>query len=203
MSTYTALQVIDIARTFLDRDGTDGGVANASLLPILSAQYFDLRRRIADVAPDLYTARATFTIAAAASSWTITATDLDRILKLERLYGSQYIPLPLAPILTAEVTFGFRLRGTVIDVFPTSDAPGDYRLTYLTKPTAEITGTNDSLTLPESAQLVLALEIAGMVRSRFDEGAAESQTAAAAWSRLREALVNQYAATPQQIAEIY
>lgn len=205
MATYTALNIIDLARTLIDREGTDEGVPNASLLPLLSAKYFQLRRRLAALLPDLYGIRLAFTIAAGQASWTITgANDFDRILKVEILVGTDYVPLEVAPLLTAEASSGYRLRGTAIDVYPRAYAPGSYMLTYLSKPAAAITATSDSLALVEGADLVLALELAALMRHRFNEsGAAERDAAQAEWELLATNLVDQYAATPQRIAEVW
>ncbi len=204
MATYTALQIIDLARTLIDREGTDEGVTNASLLPVLSSKYFIMRRRLTALVPDLYTNRQTFTISSGQSSWTITPTDFDRILKVERLVGGEYVPLGVVPLLTAERSSGYRLRSSVIDVFPRVDAPGDYLLTLLTKPSTAITDTANNLTLVEGADLVLALELAALMRPRFNESpAAERQNAIDEWNLLAAALADQYGATPQQIAEVW
>jgi len=204
MATYTALQVIDLARFLIDRDGTEDGGTNAQLLPVLSSKYFTLRARLVEVAPDLYTALQTFTIAAGSTTWTITPTDFAKPLKVERLESGTYYPMNVAPRLTAESTPGWRLRGTVIEVFPTADAPGNFRLTYAQKPSAAITTTSDNLTLPEGMQLVLAYELAAIMMARLDEDPRlERQAAIDEWNLLVPTLVDQYGATPQQVAQIY
>jgi len=207
MSTFTALQIIDQARTYVDRDGTDDGVTNAQLLPLLSSKYFNLRRRLGDVVPDLFTGVETFSIASVGTSHTVVATDFGKVLKLERAVPGGYVPIQVAPLLTAETVRGlwrYRLRGDAIDVYPSSDAAGSYKLTYITKPTANITDVTDELEIPDAADDLLARQLAAdiLFRIRLDP-TLQLQLADVAWRELVENLIDQYRATPQQIAEVY
>jgi hypothetical protein len=203
MATFTALNIIDLARSFVDRDGTDDGVTNTRLLTWVNTKYHALRRRIAEVAPDLFRAAVTFSITSG-STWAITATDFAKVLKVELKVGTEWYPVPVAPLLSAEGTAGFRLRGTTIEVFPSADALGDYRLTYITKRSSDIAATGDTLDLPEGADQVLAHEIAALIEARQDRDPGGQLTLAqATWDELRETIVNQYAATPQQIAQVF
>src|SRR5689334_22492271 len=118
MSSFTALQIIDKARTYVDRDGTDDGVTNAQLLPLLSPKYFALRRKLGDVVPDVFTARESFTISSG-NSHTISTTDFGKVLKLERSVAGGYVPMEVAPALTTGIVdSGYRLVGTAIEVYP-------------------------------------------------------------------------------------
>lgn len=174
--------------------------------------YFAIRRRLGEVAPDLYTrVSPDFTLGAGVTSQDLTAaplslTDFSKVRIVEWKTGAYYSPLPVAPFLTADVRgeMAFRLRGTILDFFPSTFVPGQiFRVKYLTKPAAKLAAPGDAVDVPDGAERVIVEEILGRIRVRFDEDPSPHIAwRTQAWEEVRNALIKQYVSTPQSIVDL-
>lgn len=201
LETYLASEIISAVRACTDQD--TGPVTDAQMLPFIDAEVAILRREVADVAPDLYTAvSADLTLASGNTLSLAAITDLSKVRVLERKSGDDYYPVALSSFLTSSP--GWRQRGmTAIDIYPVSSAPGTYRVKYLTKPT-KVAATNTPIEIPSGAQLVIAHRVAaGLVRSRFEESQnPHLMEARRLWDALRASIMRMYPTTPVQIVDV-
>lgn len=209
LQTYAASAIATDIRASTDHD-SDTQVTDAQLWPWISSSYHVLRRKIADIAPELFTGiSADLTVAAGASTIALSSiTDLGKIRTVERKDGSVYTALPLAPFEHGShpAHLSWRLRAAVgadvVDLAPADLAPGTYRVRYLTKGVA-INDSGDNLILPEGGDRVVVEEVAARVRVRFEEDPTPHLVAAkAAWEELRQGLVRLYANTSIPIVDV-
>lgn len=214
MASYTAQAIIDDIKASTDHDGAaDTQVTTAQLLVWIDAAYKKLRRALVDLVPDLYTVvSASVVVTSPATSFSLTAggagnltlTDFEKIRKVERQFGTDWVPMLVAPALTSSIQAfrGYRLRGTSVDLFPTTQAPGTYRVIYLSTGVT-IDGTSDTLELPGGADRIIVEEVAARVRIRLDEDPAfHLQMREQTWAETRDYLRRQYLATPRSVVDL-
>jgi|SRR5579862_1421330 len=197
-------------RAAIDHD-SDTAVTQAQIYAWVNERYYTLRRRLANLFPDLYTkVTADFTIAQGASSQDVTAsplslTDFGKVRVLQWKTGLDYWSLPLANGINPERSgrLSWRLRGaTVLDIFPALMAPGTYRLRYVTK-AIKLAAPTDVVDLPDGAETVLIEDVARRCRVRVDEDPSfHSMFKSEAWQELLASLQPLYVSTPMQIQDV-
>lgn len=214
MSSYVLSSIITDVRTVTLHD-SDTQITDTQLVALLKAEYALLRRRLADIVPDLYTVYS--------ASWTLTqggtnsqdlsaspvsATDVSKIQAVERQDASGsgvWYPVPLAPRLTADVsgTIRWRQRGaTIVDIFPPLSAAGIYRAIYTSNGGINSWTTSTAIDIPDGADAYLRERVAATVRVRFGDDPSPHLTLAAdLWTQLRDYLKVQNPATPNQIID--
>lgn len=203
MATLTT--VITSIRASVDRDGADVQVPDTVLTAWVNEAYLQLRRRLADLVPDLYTVvSADLTIASGNALSLSSLTTLGKILAVQRKESADYYSLPLAPATDPDAsgTLSYRQRGTAaVDIFPATSAPGTYRVRYVSKPAA-LTGS-DAVDLPEGGERILIEDVAARCRLRWEEAPDYHLRARdQAWEELRNALVVQYLATTVSVVDM-
>jgi hypothetical protein len=209
MATLATL-IVDV-RSDTDHD-SDTQVSDAQITVWANRQYYLLRQKLADVCPTLYNVQLSFTVAAGASSYTITpaggAETFLKVRKLERQDTTQNsywnevgVANPLDPEAIPDgLDWAFLERSGVLDIYPSLSAPGTYRLTYIGAPAA-LTGSA-TIALPTVLEETLVQRIAARVRIRLREDpgphlalAAESEKEAWAW------LAKRYGIHPQGLIQ--
>jgi len=178
----TAANVRDSARALLGVGTSESAGGDAEMLTWLNLDYANLRRKVAQIIPDRYTALVTFDIAAGANTYTIAATDFDRVRKVGRRWGgsgSEYKPLPMLSFANAESAgvFGWCQRGLILDFFPILSAPNTagvdgYQLSYLTK--AATLAAGDTVDLPAGMERVLEMLLVARGKIRLGDSPVEA-----------------------------
>lgn len=180
MITKTAQQIIDSARPATRHD-TDTQVTDAQLLIWLSEHVRALHSMAARICKSQYTLNASFVITAGASSVTVGAGALAAVAANTYLDfrgvdfdvgGGNFKPLKPLNFRGRGFVDGRRylLRGDTIDLYPTINAAGTYRLWYLGTPmTVTIPVAATSFVLPEGADLWLSEQISARIRVRFQQ----------------------------------
>jgi hypothetical protein len=193
---------------------SDSQVTQPQIYAWVNEEYQMLRRRLADLVPDLYTAiSADIVVTSPASSFGVVGsglalTDFGKLRIVERKEGGYYFPIPLAPFLNADITgtVSYRPRGTgaavTIDLFPAVLASATYRVKYVTKP-AVLAAAGSTVDLPDGGERVIIERVAARVRVRLDDDpTAHERWAAQAWDELRSSIVRQDISTPCSIIDV-
>jgi hypothetical protein len=169
----SVVDLIASARAATDHD-SDTQVTDTQLTAWLNEFWPLLWRKVGNQAPTLI-AKVTAAFAVTGTSQDVTAsplslTDFDRVYRVERQYGSVYLPLEAADPLNPENTYdvSFLERLTTLEFYPTAMAPGTYRLTYLPK-AATLANTSTALPLPAGYETALTERLASRIRVRFEE----------------------------------
>lgn len=191
---------------------SDAAGTDADFVTWINPPYASLRRKVAKIIPDRYSAVVTFDVAAGANTYAIVASDFESARKVGRRSGSgaAYLPLPLLPFATAEwaPNLGWRQRGTTLDFFPIIAAPNtagvdNYQLTYLTK--AATLAAADTVDLPAGMEAILELHAAAKGSHRLGEHAAARGYLDEALTLERAeltALANMYPGSPDAAADV-
>ena len=144
----TVQDVIDDVRALTSHD-TDEQVTDAQLIPWISDVNDELWGDVTtDVPVPFLKVASPFTLSSGNTFDLSTVTDYDHAYRLDRLLGSVYRPILVADSLDPETaTAGaFLERGGFLEVYPSQQAAGTYRLTYVPT-TPELTAAGDPLPL--------------------------------------------------------
>jgi hypothetical protein len=173
----------------------DTQVTDAQLTVKLDQEFRRLRRQLAAHVPSLFEATATATITAGNNTIAKPAT-FERVRLLERLIASaRYYVVPLMDRLNANQsgTLNFYEQAANIVIQPPEAAPGDYRLTFQTKPATGYT----SFDVPEGLEDVFIERCAAWVRVRHEEDPTPHIALANdVWTEQRRVLKKRYGAHP-------
>lgn len=183
-----ASDAITYARQVTDQENT-AQFPDASVLPVLSAVYQRVRRKVAVRVPTLYTKVVSFT--ATASTQDVTAAPLSltdfgstrRIRRLVNASTADYEPVGVAnspnpDLVPFDQTYVFLERGTVLEFFPSNQVVGQtFELSYLSQP-AVLAATSDPLDLPNNMLEAVGEFLAEKFRFRFEESAEVHREAA-------------------------
>lgn len=106
------------------------------LLPAANTEYRKLRRKLTARFPELFFATSDTTTLSGSSQNIAKPGNFERLERLERLDGSNWVPVPRAQAWDPERTpyLSFREHGANLVVGPVSVAPGQYRLVFITAP---------------------------------------------------------------------
>lgn len=179
MIVKTAQQIIDAARPAIRHD-TDSQVTDAQLLIWLGEHVRGLHSMSARLARGMYTQSARFTLQSG-NSVTIQSAPLDSVPANTYLdfrgidydiSGGYYAPMQPLPFRSRAGGSGrqYMLRGNTIDLFPSQNATGNYRLWYLAAPmTATVPTAITSFNLPEGGDMWLSEALAARSRVRFQQ----------------------------------
>jgi hypothetical protein len=187
------------ARTNQDLLGTDGDlqpVKSSTIRGWINLKYISLRRRLAQVAPTLFSRMEEFTLTTGNSIKDLTDFDgFERIRRLERKVGTRWVRCdpadPVEPdgddIMRAKYGGSghtFLERGTNLEIYPVATAAGTYRLTFIIvvdELSAIPSDINDEaeLVLPPGFENVVIEEVCALVRIRFDDDPSPHLAAAA------------------------
>lgn len=110
---------------------------------ILVEAYEDYRTKLSGTA--VVTTGTSITIASTAPTG-FTATDFLKVKQVERLSGSQWVPIQPVPLQeTVDVApWGYRLHDATMYLYPTSQAAGSYRMWYVYA-TAALSGDSSTI----------------------------------------------------------
>ncbi len=181
---------------------SDTQITDAQLNTSIDLKHKQLRRRLSVVAPSLYTATHTQETITGTDDTLTLPTYFDRLVRLERLYGSQWLPVPVSDHLNAHIgSLAMREEGTDIKVDPVGLAPGTYRIVYIVKPvtiSTDADAATGTLLVPDGMEEIVVLEVAGdLVRPRSnEEGAAHLAAAERIWRQSIPALRQRYGQHP-------
>lgn len=179
MIVKTAQQIIDAARPAIRHD-TDSQVTDPQLLIWLGEHVRGLHSMAARLARGMYTQSARFTLQSG-NSVTIQSAPLDSVPANTYLdfrgidydiSGGYYAPMQPLPFRSRAGGSGrqYMLRGNTIDLFPSQNATGNYRLWYLAAPmTATVPAAITSFNLPEGGDMWLSEALAARSRVRFQQ----------------------------------
>jgi hypothetical protein len=180
MITKLASDIIASARPATRHD-TDTQVTDAQLLIWLGEHVRALHSMAARICKSQYTLTALFTVASGTTSVTVGSAPLAGVAANTYLdfRGIDFdlgnsAWMPLKPLSfrgrgTADAR-RYLLRGDTIDLYPTTNTAGNYRLWYIATPftvTTPVAGT--SLALPEGGDLWLAEQLGARIRVRFQQ----------------------------------
>jgi hypothetical protein len=162
---------------------SDTQVTDAQLREWIKAAYYRLRRKIADVAPDLYSkATATQVLSSSSTDFSMPA-DFARLIRFERQEGQDFVALEVADELHPDLVAsgrGYRAitsaGALLLRVYPTSAAPGTYRLVYVYLPDLTGGAGNYTFELPAGLEEIITEGVSARVRVRFNEDAAAHWT---------------------------
>ncbi|HET7380739.1 MAG TPA: hypothetical protein VFJ24_11910 [Gaiellales bacterium] len=226
MSIYLLSDIIADIRTVTEHD-SDTQVADSQLVALLKSEYFLLRRRLAEIVPDLYTVYS--------ETWTLTnggtnaqdlsltpvfAADILKILMVERQGSSSttWYPLQLTTRFTQDVPISAeslggqdvlppavtwrQLGATTVEIFPASSPVGTYRALYTSDGGITLWNTATQIEVPPGADAFLRERTAAMVRGRFQEDPAPHLASAAdLWAQLEAYLTRLNPATPRRVID--
>ncbi len=160
----TPAELILNARSYIRHD-VDSQATPAQYTRWLNQEQHKLRRLLNSAVPQLFTTfAANETITAPGVDLTKPA-DYDKMIKVEKLVGGTFYPVPSGDPYDSERTRGWVEYGPLIRIFPKQFAPGTYRITY--NPLANL-GAAD-VEVPAGLEDVLARRIAATALARFDE----------------------------------
>lgn len=195
--------IIDSARAGTDQD-TAGQITDAQLIAWVNEDVQLMYRQLTEYVPEAFVkVSATFPLTNSINYQDVTAsplslTDFGKIYRLEMLVGSIYRPLEQADPLDPErcSSSAFTLRVNTVTVYPSQNAAGTYRLSYLPSPPA-LTLAATAISMPSGFERPLAERVCARIRSRFEEDPSfHLQAADAAWREYRRYLRRQYGAHP-------
>ena len=166
------------ARTDQDLGGTaaeDAPVKDSTIWGWINTEYPLVRRVLAKVAPTLFKKTVTVTIAAGSNSWSVNADFEEAYLVERKASDGQYDPIEAADELDPESCTGYAWReggsiddGRVLEFFPSASCAGDFRVSYIRKPTA-LTAVGNEIRLPDGAEEILIERVCAKVRRRVEE----------------------------------
>lgn len=146
----------------------DDQLPDAFLDLIVPPLYIAFRRLIVQTANKLYSAYSTPAVLTSAATSIALPADFEQVIRVEKLEGTQYMPVDKADDLNPEDSDprAWDEQEGLIRVYPASAAAGTYRMLYNKKP--DVTGTY-TVEVPEGCEVVLMHEICKAVRPRFNE----------------------------------
>lgn len=175
-------------RAATDQIGS-GQVPTATYWSWISLEYQRLRRRLCEIAPELYAQSIDFTLTGTSYQYdlSISAPTCDKVMKCSWLSGGVYVPMRVAEYAEPE------RQNTAV--------PGSYRFYFLTT-AAPIASGADVLELPAGAQRIISEAVAARVRIRLDDDPRPHQQLARELEmELREEMSSQYRGTPRAISD--
>ena len=150
----------------------DTQVTDDQLTTVIADEYRRVRRWLCDHAPTLTSAvSGSLTVAAGASSIAKTSlTSYEKLIRIERQEGGDWIPIGVADPLMASLptTLVCEETPTTFELTPTAMAPGVYRVKYRQGAAASIT-TATTLDLPAGLEDVVIERSCAWVRQRHNE----------------------------------
>lgn len=167
MGAATVASILTDVRTHTAHD-SDTQVTDTQLTAQVDTEYKNLRRQLATIAPELFVTTTTPTVAAGAST-IAKPSDYERLWLLERQTGSGlYYPVECVAPLNARASSVLNVTENVstLDLYPTSLAPGSYRLSYLAGVTA---GYTTVAGIPDGYEHVIVMRVCAMVARRHEE----------------------------------
>lgn len=189
--------VITTVKTRTSHD-SDDQVSTAQYLDFVQAEQDRIRRELAVDVPELYQTTAAATINA--GSDTITPVAMLHFVRLEKLVGSRYYPVPATGGLSTNGIDGteFRWQGSSIVVSPVEDADGTYRYAYVTLG-ATLTGVNpEQVEIPVGLEEVLIERVCAQVRWRcYEDGSGHEAKAQGIWDKMLPKIKRRYGAHPR------
>jgi hypothetical protein len=174
----TAADLVTSVRAATDQV-VSGPVDDPTILGFLNDEYPVVRRLVAQLVPDLFASESgDLVVASGASEIDVSGlANLDLIFEVKRLSGSSYLPFDQAgeaPQISIDRVWrrrGMSGAGTVIEVYPTTSAPGTYRVRYMATAAPLITtggGSPNTVLLPAGGERVLVEAAAARVRDRLE-----------------------------------
>ena len=189
-------------KTATDHDGaSDTQVTTAQLNTWIDIEHKLLRRLLAQVAPQLYTAADNSqTISSGTESLTMPS-DFERLIRLEIQVGDRWLPIEVSDELSPHIgTLAVREEGGTLKVAPGALTAGTYRIIYVQKPTtlSADSGAGGVLLVPDGCEDIIVEKVAARVRERLDEDPTPHlNRAAATWKEQKSALRRRYGKAPQ------
>lgn len=174
---------------------SDDQAPDARINQRIDWEYRRLRRELIKYAPTLYVAVHTEQTLTTSDTTYDLPSDFERIKRFERQYGSIWQPVYTNDGLHIHTSpLSFREEVGAIQVSPTVDAPGTYRLVYWQAPS--LTG-DYTILVPEGLEEVIVERVAAWVRVRMEEDPApHQQMADRIWNSQKGDLMRRYGEHP-------
>lgn len=179
-------------RSETDHD-SDTQVTDDQLDEQINQDYFKLRRRISQLVPSLYTETDEEQTLSGTDDTLDMPADFERLVRLERQYGSDWYPVEISDELTPHLgILNAREEADGIKLAPVSLAPGTYRLIYVMEPQG-LDGDTDDIDVPGGCEDIIVQWGAAFVRRRHDEDPSAHMTMAdQIWREQKKALLRRY-----------
>ncbi len=159
------------------------------------------RRQLAKSVPQIYTATDTQQVLAAGSDSLTLPSDYERLVRLEKLSGSDWYPVDISDELSPHLgCLTVREEGTALKVDPVLDAPGTYRIVYVQKPVtlSADSGTGGVLLVPDGCEDIIVERCAARARVKQEEDPGPHLARANdVWTEQKRALRKRYGRSPK------
>lgn len=179
-------------RAETDHDA-DTQVTDAQLAAHIDTDYQNLRRKLVQVAPSLYSTEDESQVLVTGESELDMPLDFERLVRLEKQVGEAWMPVEISDELTPHYgTLNVREEDGVLRLAPVSQAAGTWRIIYVAKPDG-LTDDDQDVILPEGLEDILIQQGAAFVRRRHDEDPSlHMQLADTVWREQKSALRRRY-----------
>lgn len=189
LESYLASAIISDIRSSTDQEDSSQ-VDDTELLPWIDSEYQSLRRRFAEVAPEMFSALHDFTISGTTTyDLAANVATFSKVLGLfYRANENAYVELAVAEVQNGEYTGG--------------NVDGSYRLRFLTRAT-KVNATNVSLSLPAGADRIIVERVSARVRVKVDEDPSfHMQEANRVTQDVFREIADTYRATPRSVIDV-
>lgn len=193
MDVTTAILAV---RTATEHD-SDTQVTDTQLTALLNLEYGVFYRQVALVAPSFYaTTDDNQTLASGATDLDPPA-DFDLLLRVERLYGADWLAVPVFDGLAPHLgELNIREEDATIKVGPAALAAGTYRIIYIPAPDVTL-ATTEAYWLPPGCEDVLIQRACSRVAERDkDDSSMFIRRGDANWAELKKTLRKRYGQNP-------
>ncbi len=179
-------------RAETDHD-SDTQVTDDQLDERINLDYQNLRRKLAQVAPQLYSTQDEEQTLASGESELDMPLDFERLVRLEKQVGEAWLAVEVSDELTPHVGgLTVREEDSVLRLAPVSQAAGTWRIIYIAKPDG-LADDDQDVILPDGLEDILVHQAAAFVCRRHNEDPTPyMQQADLVWREQKSALRRRY-----------
>lgn len=202
----TVKDISTLARSATNRDSS-GVVSATQITSWINLEYKRVRRELARIAPQLYTAVSNTTVLSGVQNTIAKPADFQALRRVEKLSddGIHFFPVQATDELGPDMDeLNWREQGAniLLGTWDAIDLPGTYRLIYVQQPTTlqwdpSDDNPNDTLDLPDGVEDVVAERVSARVRERVEEDSAPNlRRADEVWREAARGLRERYGEHP-------
>lgn len=165
------------------------------LNPWLRLEYLKLRRKLTARFPSLFLTTSDVVTLSGTTQAVPKPANFERLERLEKLSGTEWLPVMGSPSFMPEQAchLGFREEGASLVVGPQAEAPGQYRMVYVTGP-----GCFPAADIPYGFEDVIIQNVIAKVQNRTGgDPAPHLKQAQDTWKEMARALAGRMGPAPQ------